>query len=121
MCEHIRERGSAQRLKITRIKRDINDPTIGLSIIVVKGLNADFDGDQVSVTLNVDNFLDKELLALAPHKSTFSVTRPREVSGNLAIPKPVASTISHFIHHTNDERMNDIVKLNATQALAEAF
>ena len=38
-------RASTQRMKITRIKTDPNDPTITLSILAVKGFNADFDGD----------------------------------------------------------------------------
>lgn len=38
------ERGSAQRVKITRVKNDVQDPTVSISIITVKAYNADFDG-----------------------------------------------------------------------------
>jgi hypothetical protein len=34
-------RASTQRMKITRVKTDVNDPTITLSILSVKGFNAD--------------------------------------------------------------------------------
>lgn len=34
-------RGSSQRMKITKIKTDVDDPTITMSILAVKGFNAD--------------------------------------------------------------------------------
>jgi hypothetical protein len=37
-------RGSIQRMRITKVKTDVNDPTITLSILCVKSFNADFDG-----------------------------------------------------------------------------
>jgi len=41
--------GSMQLFKITKIKRDMNDRTISLSILVVKAPNADFDGFEENV------------------------------------------------------------------------
>ena len=38
------KRLSAQRLFITKVKTDIEDYTIGFSVLVLKGMNADFDG-----------------------------------------------------------------------------
>lgn len=38
------ERGSAQATFITKVKTDIDTPTVSLSILTVKGMNADFDG-----------------------------------------------------------------------------
>lgn len=37
-------RGSMQRMRITKVKTDPNDPTITMSILSVRGFNADFDG-----------------------------------------------------------------------------
>lgn len=37
--------GSAQRVRISRVKTNVNDPTVSLSILIVKALNADFDGE----------------------------------------------------------------------------
>lgn len=38
-------RGSIQQLYITRVKDDVNDNTISLSVLVLRSYNADFDGD----------------------------------------------------------------------------
>lgn len=38
------ERGSAQSVYITKVKTDPNIPTVSMSILTVKGLNADYDG-----------------------------------------------------------------------------
>ena len=43
------QRGSCQSLKITKVKTDPNDPTISMSIIIVKSFNADFDGRLIAV------------------------------------------------------------------------
>jgi hypothetical protein len=41
--------GSAIRVSISRFKTDPSDHTIGLSIQVVKSLNADFDGKHIAI------------------------------------------------------------------------
>lgn len=38
------ERGSVQLTRITKVKTDPAIPTVSISILIVKGLNADFDG-----------------------------------------------------------------------------
>ena len=43
------ERGSAQAMFITKVKTDPLIPTISLSILCVKGFNADFDGEFIAV------------------------------------------------------------------------
>jgi hypothetical protein len=42
------ERGSAQALKVTKIKTNVNDPTISMSILIVVGFNAKLIGHPVS-------------------------------------------------------------------------
>lgn len=39
-------RSSIQHVKITKVKKNPNDPTVSMSILIVRGLNADFDGRQ---------------------------------------------------------------------------
>lgn len=38
------ERGSMQRVFITKVKSDVSDPTVSMSILTVRSYNADFDG-----------------------------------------------------------------------------
>jgi hypothetical protein len=96
------ERGSLQRLLITVIKRDPDIPTISLSVLVLKSFNADFDGDQVNVMLCLDNRTADDLVHLAPHKSTFSYAKPRDISASLSIPKPPVSTIANWMHSPDE-------------------
>lgn len=92
------ERGSAQAMFITRIKTQVDDPTISLSILAVVGFNADFDGDQLNCTHAIDNWTADQLQKLAPHMSVFGLDQPRAVSRNLSMPKPVVSTIAAWMH-----------------------
>lgn len=49
------ERGSMQRVFITKVKTDTNDPTISMSIQTVRSYNADFDGKLKLLSLNFSN------------------------------------------------------------------
>lgn len=89
--------GSAQRVFITKFKTDVHDNTLSLSILITKAPNADFDGDEMNVSLAVDHYMADQWYGLAPHKNVFEMTRPREISGNVSLPKPVVATISNFV------------------------
>jgi len=97
-------RGSIQQLFITHIKGmnnepwEVDVPTIGLPITITKSMNADFDGDQISVILTMDVTTTQLLSLLQPHYNTFSMSAPRRISGNPAIPKPVTATIANALH-----------------------
>lgn len=95
------QRGSAQRFKITRVKTDVAIHTTSLSILAVRALNADFDGDACSVMLGVDNYINNGLKNLAPHKNTFDFDSYRSVSSNLLMPKPVISVIASWLDDDN--------------------
>lgn len=92
------ERGSAQSMYVTKVKPATEIPTVSMSILSVRGYNADFDGDQLNGTLSLDLMTSEELQKLAPHMSTFDLNEPRKVSKNLSMPKPVVSTIAAWMH-----------------------
>ena len=56
-----------------------------------------FDGDALNFSLAIDNFLANELRHLAPHKSTFDMAKPYNISNNLSKPKPVIATFSNWM------------------------
>lgn len=114
------ERGSAQTLFITKVKTDVMIPTVSLSILIVKGYNADFDGDQLNGTVCIDHMTAEELSALAPHKSTLDLNAPRNVATNLSMPKPVISTIAHWMHDDDNEQQLPQGELSARIAAALA-
>jgi hypothetical protein len=111
------ERGSAQLVFITKVKTVVEIPTVSISILDVKGLNADFDGDQLNFTPCLDTYTTQELRGLAPFMSAFGLDSPRKVSSNLAQPKPVIATTANFVHDQDLEF--DQVKLQRMMALAE--
>lgn len=113
------ERGSMQRCFITRIKTDVDDPTVSMSILTVRGYNADFDGDEMNGTLLIDNWAAEQVEPLAPHKSTLDMSEPRKISGNLAKPKPVMATFAAWLEAAGDEPP-DPVKLRRMDLIPDA-
>lgn len=95
-------RASAQKMYITKVKTDPNDPTITLSILAVKGFNADFDGDQMNLVLANDNITAEALENLAPHKNSLSLNKLRALTNASSIPKPVASTIANWLNYKRE-------------------
>jgi len=51
----------------------------------------------MNVSLAIDHYMADQWYGLAPHKNVFELTRPREISGNISLPKPVVATISNFV------------------------
>ncbi len=91
------QRGSCQALRITKVKTDPKIPTISMSILIVKGFNADFDGDALNCTLSLDANIEEAMKNLAPHKSSFSLEDHKSISSNLLHPKPFVSTIANWL------------------------
>lgn len=73
--------------------------------------------DQINFTLSLDNFTKEQLDPLAPYKSTFDFNAPRKVSGNLAFPKPAASSMASWIEHPHGDVV-DPSKLARMKTLA---
>lgn len=90
-------RGSIQSVYITKVKTDPTDPTVSISILIVRPLNADFDGDALNFTLSIDQVIEKAIEPLQPHMSVFSLESPRDISDSLTMPKPVVGTIAAWM------------------------
>jgi hypothetical protein len=95
------DRLSAQLLFITKFKSDnLEDNTIGLSVLVLKGPNADFDGDALNLLLITDDVLYQQFYNMSTHLGIQDLHKPRSVSGIVNIPAPTCSTIcSYFSEH----------------------
>lgn len=89
--------GSAQLVRVKKVKPDPSDHTVSLSILIVTSMNCDFDGDALNLSIAIDNKMARHWQALAPHKNVFVLSKPREVSGNISIPKPVIATMSNWM------------------------
>jgi len=59
--------------------------------------SADFDGDQLNLTLLTDNQLTQAASRLAPHLWVWSLGAPHQISNNLEIQGPVIETAASWI------------------------
>jgi hypothetical protein len=105
---------SAQFLRISKIKTDPADFTIGLSILIVRGYNADFDGDALNGMLAIDEETIKAWYCLSPHSNIFELTTPKKMAGNNSIPKPVLATMANWL---TDIEETDTAKQELMQQL----
>ena len=94
--------GSIQCLGIGKFKTDPEDKTIGISDLIIKAPNADFDGDQMTATIALDSYLADKWYPLKPKFNILNMSRPYEVSGNIAIPKPHICAISNWLLAESD-------------------
>jgi hypothetical protein len=81
-------------------------------------LDNKFDGDNMNVTLAIDNYLANLWKNLAPHTNVFTADRPHQISGNISIPKPVIATMSWWLE--GEDQHIDPVKLQRFMALPDA-
>ena len=97
------DRLSAQLLYVTKFKSDnLEDNTIGLSVLVLKGPNADFDGDALNLLLITDRKLFEQFYNMSTHLGIQDLHKPRSVSGIVSIPAPTCSTLcGYFSEHEN--------------------
>lgn len=90
------KRASAQCLRVSGIRKDPTVNTIGLSVLCLRGPNADFDGDELNVTLILDEYHLDAAKRLLPYLSFMDLKTPWAASKNSEIPAPVISTINIF-------------------------
>lgn len=90
-------RGSIQRMFISRVKTDLQDSTISISILCVRAFNADFDGDAMALALLLDNYMAALAQAFAPEKNIISLTNAESLSEWAAIPKPSVVAIDAYL------------------------
>ena len=91
---------SAQCLRITRIKDDVEDYTISVSNMILVSWNADYDGDELNMLLCLDKKMLSWFNRFRPHLGMRSLREPRALSDNQKIHAPVAATWAHYVHHS---------------------
>lgn len=89
---------SAQLLRVTRVKSDPKDITMGVSVLCLNAWNADFDGDALNIKLILDNYLTQELHGMRPHLGVLDVGGARKISSNISIPAPILATAANWLY-----------------------
>lgn len=93
--------GSLQLCYIKKFKKDPTDNTVGISVLIIKAPNGDYDGDEMNFTILLDNNLAEQFKTLAPYHNVPDITRPYEVCSNVNL-MPCASTILTNYLKSND-------------------
>lgn len=99
------KRGSIQAVFIARVKHPDEGQTVSMSILIVRPLNCDFDGDALQFTLALDGYVANALKNLAPYKNSFSLDNIRAISSALEHSKTVVATTSNWME-TSDEELD---------------
>lgn len=88
--------GSLQLRRITRFVKDPLFRGVREPILAVKASNCDFDGDFLMVTLGLDKHFERLLQPMRLNTSVFGFGKPYEVSGLMAMPKPMVACAHNF-------------------------
>lgn len=103
------KQASSQLVYITKFKKDPDNMTISMSVLIVKGPNADFDGDELNVTILLDNFMVEQFKTLQPYFNIPDIAKPYEISGNLGLLSPATSVIANFLYDKIPSERKDLV------------
>ena len=95
--------GSIQCLQLTKIKDDIDDPTISVPIYCVRQYNADFDGDEQYVRISLDQREEGHFLRLDPDNTIISLKKPVSLDGTADLHIQSLATVANYIHLTDQE------------------
>lgn len=93
-----------QNLIITKVKRDVTDITIGISVLVIKGPNADFDGDQMNGIIALDDRQVEAFKVLESFRGAISVGKYKRLSHTKALLKPPTQTIDNWLRSAKRPR-----------------
>lgn len=105
--------GSILLMYLTKFKKKVGDKGLNIPPINLKSLNADYDGDELNVTILQDNLMHDLLLGFESHNNIPQLANPYNVSGNLNIMAPATSVLSNFIFMSQDGTGDDILSTEA--------
>lgn len=88
--------GSIQKVFIAKIKTDVTDNTISLSVLCLPAFAGDLDGDALNGALVLDEYTSDQFEGLAHYNTITSQTVPYGFSGSLSMPKTVVANMNGF-------------------------
>ncbi len=91
-------RAASQCLFITWVKDDINDQTISFSPLCTKGPNADFDGDEMNLSLLPSKQIIERAYYLRPHYAIHNLSSIGCFTSNVSLPEVTVSILANFIN-----------------------
>ena len=91
------ERGSHQGFLVPDVEKDPRINSIAMPIPCTKAFNADFDGDEMCLTVLHDHKMEDLFSRLDPHHGALDLNQPLSFSSNLAIPKAHTVKLERFL------------------------
>ena len=89
---------SNQNLYVSKVKTNPEVRSISLSVNVLKGFNADFDGDEMNGIALLDKFTSDALQYMEPQHAVLDHQKPRQVSGFHELSSPFMGTLASWIN-----------------------
>lgn len=89
-------RGSIQTIRITRIKTCLDDNTFSMSYLIGPSFNADYDGDELNLTLPLTEKVYRNMDNFEPHHNLLSLSGPNDFTSNIKFPKTIVSTLANY-------------------------
>lgn len=89
---------SNRRFHCRTINRDPNDISIRISTLSIKSSNADFDGDELNVMLQLDNISANYAEAFGSHNCVLDMNTPLKISGDVGLPATLISTMNRWMY-----------------------
>lgn len=90
---------SNQIFRITKVITNVHVKAILISVLVIKGPNADFDGDMLQVKLLRDNKEKKLYSRFGSHLGIVDTSVPRRVKGIITHHPEVITMANNFLEH----------------------
>ena len=90
------ERLSNQPFRITKIIRNTNIYAVLISVLVIKGPNADFDGDMLQIKLPLDNRERARYARLKSSNGLIDTDRPGRVKGIITLHPELITMVNNY-------------------------
>ncbi|QXO10213.1 hypothetical protein pEaSNUABM37_00254 [Erwinia phage pEa_SNUABM_37] len=81
-----------------RINRNPDEITIKISTLSIISSNADFDGDELNLLMVTDEIMSTYAEAFGSHNCVLDMNNPLTVSGDIALPATLISTINRWAY-----------------------
>lgn len=101
------KQGSSQLCYITEFGTNTLDMTFKISSLIIKAPNGDYDGDELNVSILLDNFMEREFKTLKPYFNVPETSKPYAISGNLTLLSPSTSILSNFLYDKSESTRKD--------------
>ena len=88
-------RGATQLLFVTDVKKDVEDKSINISVLILKAPNADFDGDAMNGLLIIEKKAVMNYLDIHPSQTYLSSNQPT-LEDTISLPKQANMLLASY-------------------------